>query len=95
MYQQRELLRFIADHQSSSLFYIEVRKIVTKRGFVKRKLLEENAQILNELLDLRNWSFNNVQSMLVADFELVKKSIPKEVQGIAEIRPMLSPVVMR
>lgn len=31
LYQQRELLRFLADHQSASFSYIEVRKILYKK----------------------------------------------------------------
>lgn len=50
--------------------------------------------LYNELLNIRNWSFHNAQSMLVADLELAKRSIPPELQGIAEIKPMLSPVVV-
>lgn len=95
LYQQRELLRFLADHQASSFSYIEVRKILVKKRFLKRELPLESSKILNELLDVRNWSFHNVQSMLTADLELAKKSIPEELKGIAEIRPVLNPVVIR
>lgn len=95
LYQQRELLRFIADHQTSSFSYIDVRKKFEKRGFLKRKLSTKSSETLNELLELRNWSFHNVQSMFVADIELAKKSIPPELQGIAEIKPVLNPIVIR
>ena len=78
LYQQRELLRFLADHQSASFSYIEVRKI-----------------FLNELLDVRNWSFHNVQSMLTADLELAKNSVPEELRESVEIRPMFNPVIIR
>lgn len=95
LYQQRELLRFIADHQTSSFSYIDVRKKFEKQGFLKRKLSTRSSETLNELLELRNWSFHNVQSMFVADIELAKRSIPPELQGIAEIKPMLNPIVIR
>lgn len=94
LYQQRELLRFMADHQSSSFSYIDIRQKFEKRRFLERKLSQESNEILNELLNIRNWSFHNAQSMLVADLELAKRSIPPELQGIAEIKPMLSPVVV-
>lgn len=95
IYQQRELLRLMADHQSFSFSYIEVRKILEKKNFLKRILPEKSRKILNELLELRNWSFHNVQSMLVADLEIAKRSIPHELRDIAEIRPMLNPVIIR
>lgn len=57
IYQQRELLRLMADHQSSSFSYIEIRKLFEKKGFLKRNLSEKSRKTLNELLDLRNWSF--------------------------------------
>lgn len=95
LYQQRELLRFIADHQSSSFSYIDVRQLLVKKGFLKRSLGEESSKILNELLNIRNWSFHNAQSMMVADLEIAKKSLPPELADIAEIKPMLNPVVIR
>ena len=95
LYQQRELLRFLADHQSASFSYIEVRKILVKKQFLKRELSLESNKILNELLDVRNWSFHNVQSMLTADLELAKNSIPKELRESVEIKPMLNPVIIR
>lgn len=95
IYQQRELLRFMADHQSSSFSYIEVRKILEKKNFLKRTLPEKSRKTLIELLELRNWSFHNVQSMLVADLEIAKRSIPPELRDVAEIRPMINPVIIR
>ena len=94
LYQQRELLRFMADHQSSSFSYISVRELLEKKGFLKSSLTE-NSKTLKELLDIRNWSFHNAQSMLVADLEMAKKSIPSEMVGSVEIKPMLNPVVIR
>lgn len=62
---------------------------------MKRELLPESNKILNELLDVRNWSFHNVQSMLTADLELAKNSVPEELRESVEIRPMLNPVIIR
>lgn len=93
IYQQRELLRFIADHQCSSFSYIDVRQLLVKKGFLKRKLGEESSKTLNELLNIRDWSFHNVQSMMVADLEIAKKSLSPELADIVEIKPMLNPVV--
>lgn len=95
IYQQRELLRFMADHQRSSFSYIEVRKILEKKNFLKRTLPEKSRKTLIELLELRNWSFHNVQSMLVADLEIAKRSIPPELRDVAEIRPMINPVIIK
>ena len=95
LYQQRELLRFMADHQSSSFSYISVRELLEKKGFLKSSLTENSNKTLKEVLDIRNWSFHNAQSMLVADLEMAKKSIPSEMVGSVEIKPMLNPVVIR
>ena len=95
LYQQRELLRFMADHQSSSFSYISARELLEKKGFLKSSLTENSNKTLKELLDIRNWSFHNAQSMLVADLEMAKKSIPFEMVGSVEIKPMLNPVVIR
>lgn len=92
LYQQRELLRFIADRQSSSFSYIDLRDNFVKRGFLKRVLPPESRKTLNNLLDLRNWSFHNAQSMIVADLELVKRSIPAELRENIEIKPVLNPI---
>lgn len=94
LYQQRELLRFLADHQSSSFSYIDVRKMLVKKKFLKQELSLESDKILNELLHVRNWSFHNTQSMLMADLELAKNSIPKELRESVEVKPMLNPVVI-
>lgn len=95
LYQQRELLRFIADHQTSSFSYIAVRQLLVKKKFLKRTLQKESNEILNELLDVRNWTFHNAQSMMVADLEIARKSIPEELSGIAEVKPMLNPVIIK
>ena len=76
LYQQRELLRFIADHQSTSFSYIGVRSLLIKKRFLKRELDDETKKILKDLLDIRNWSFHNAQSMLTAELEIAKKAIP-------------------
>lgn len=95
IYRQRELLSLMADHQSSSFSYIKVREILEKKNFVRRNLSEESRKTLKELLDIRNWSFHNVQSMLVADLEITKKTVPHKLRDIAEIRPMINPVIIR
>ncbi len=95
LYQQRELLRFIADHQASSFSYIDLRQLLVKKQFIKRDLKENSHKILKELLDIRNWSFHNAQSLMTADLEIAKKSVPPELAGISEIKPLLNPVVVR
>ena len=71
-----------------------MRPIFLKKGFLKRQLEDDSLKVINELLEVRNWSFHNAQSMLVADLENAKKSIPPELVGIAEIHPMLNPVII-
>ena len=57
-------------------------------------LSEHSEQVLKELLDIRNLKFHNAQSTMVADYELAKRSIPSEIKGMVEIKPMLNPVVI-
>lgn len=95
LYQQRELLRFIADHQASSFSYISLRPILIKKGFLKREMLEGSKKILNELLDIRNMSSHNAQSTKVAEMEIAKKKIPAVLAGVTELKPLLNPVVIR
>lgn len=95
LYQQRELLRFIADHQSSSFSYIDLRDHLVKRGFLDRSLEVESQKILTELLNIRNWSFHNAQSMMVAEKEITMRSIPKEIADMVEIKPQLNPIIIR
>lgn len=95
LYRQREILKLCADHQSSSFAYIDLRKILEKQGYLTTSLSEEAAGILNELLDVRHWTFHNPQSLLVAAKEAAEKNIPVELKGIATIVPQLNPVLIR
>ncbi len=95
LYRQREMLKFVADHQSSSFSYIDLRPMLEKRGYLKKPLDEETDKTLQELLAIRNWSFHNPQSLLVAAKEVAEKRIPKELQGIAEVMPPINPVFVR
>ncbi len=95
LYQQRELLRFIADYQKDSFAYIDVRKELRKRKYLTRGLDENVNEILNELLDIRGLSFHNSQAMLNAEKEITNHNIPKELEHMVEIKPQLNPVVIR
>ena len=95
LYRQREILKLCADHQSSSFAYIDLRNILEKQGYLTIPLSEEATEILNELLDVRNWTFHNPQSLLVANKEAAEKNIPDELKGIATIVPQLNPVLIR
>lgn len=94
LFAQRELLRYIADHQDSSFSYIGLRKIFSKRKYLTRNLDENSKEILNELLTIRNWTFHNVQSMLVVQLEVARKSIPQEFVGMINVTPILNPVII-
>lgn len=52
-----------------------------KKKFLSRELDAESKETLNELLAIRNRTFHNSQSMLVAEREVAKKSIPPELVG--------------
>ena len=95
LYRQREILKFTADHQSSSFSYIDLRKILEKHKYISSPLSEEVAAILSEFLDVRNWTFHNPQSLMVAAKEVAHKDIPDELKEIAQVTPQLNPVLIR
>lgn len=95
LYRQREILKFTADHQSSSFSYIDLRKLLEKNNYLTSQLSEEITGILSELLDVRNWTFHNPQSLMVAAKEAATRDIPDELKGIAQITPQLNPVIVR
>ncbi len=63
-----------------------------KRGFLKNQLSEDMTRLLNELLDVRNWTFHNPQSLMVAAKEAMEKNIPDALKGIAKVTPQLNPI---
>ena len=95
LYRQREILKFTADHQSSSFSYIDLRKILEKHKYISSPLSEEMSAILSEFLDVRNWTFHNPQSLMVAAKEVAHKDIPDELKEIAQVTPQLNPVLIR
>lgn len=94
LYRQREILKLVADHQKSSFSYTDFRKLIEKSQYIASPLSQETLDILSELLDIRNWSFHNPQSLMVAAKEAAEKSIPKELIGIVNITPQLNPVLI-
>ena len=92
LYRQREILKFTADHQSSSFSYIDLRKILEKQRYISSPLSEEVSAILSEFLDVRNWTFHNPQSLMVAAKEAARKDIPDELKEITQVTPQLNPV---
>lgn len=94
LYRQFELLKYIADHQGSSFSYIDIRALYEKRGYLKSSLTDEAKKILNEFLDLRNWTFHNPQSMMVARKEVTEKSVSPELRPYVKIVPQLNPIVI-
>ena len=95
LYRQREILKLTADHQSSSFSYIDLRKILEKQKHISSPLSEEVSAILSEFLDVRNWTFHNPQSLMVAAKEAAHKDIPDELKKIAQVTPQLNPVLIR
>lgn len=94
LYRQREILKYLTDYQPSSFSYINLRDFLVKRKLLVRTLDEKTKQLLNELLDVRNWSFHNPQSMLVAAKESAIKRVPKELVDIVKIEPQLNPIIV-
>ena len=94
LYRQHEILKLTADHQSSSFSYKDLRKLLEKKGYISTPLSDETVELLNELLDVRNWTFHNPQSLMVAAKEAAERNIPPELKGIAKIVPQLNPVLI-
>lgn len=92
LYRQHEFLKLSADHQKSSFSYIDLRKLLEKKGYLVTPLSDGISDILNELLDVRNWTFHNPQSLMVAAREAAERNIPPELKGIAKIVPQLNPI---
>lgn len=64
--------------------YVKIRKILSKTEY-KLEPLEEEIQIeLDELRDVRNWSYHLPQTDFVAAKEVLFKSIPKELHKYVE-----------
>ena len=95
LYRQHELLKYIADHQSSSFSYLNLRIILFKSGYLKNELDKDKRVLLNDLLDIRNWSFHYPQSGLVAENEVVIKRIPDELKKYIKISPQVNPVLIK
>lgn len=66
-----------------------------KHKYISSPLSEEVATILSEFLDVRNWTFHNPQSLMVAAKEAAHKNIPDELKEIVQVTPQLNPVLIR
>lgn len=94
LFRQRELLEYMADEAHDIFSYKTLRKFLLKQNYLTRKLDQESSEILNELHTIRNWTFHNVQSRLVAEKEVMEKAIPPEFAGIAKGEKQLNPIVV-
>lgn len=94
LYRQREILKFVADEQKSSFSYMNLRRFLLKKKFLTTSLKEEETKILNEFLNVRNWSFHNPQSMMVANSEVAQKRTSDMFQGMVRIKPQLNPLII-
>lgn len=92
LFRQHELLKLCADHQNDSLSYKSFRKTLEKKGYLKTPLSDETTRLLSDLLDIRNWTFHNPVSLLVADREVALKKMPESFKNTIEIAPQLNPV---
>lgn len=94
LYRQHEILKLSADHQSSSFSYKDLRKLLERKGYISTPLSDDISEILNELLDVRNWTFHNPQSLMVAAKEAAEKNIPPELKSAVTIVPQLNPILI-
>lgn len=94
LYRQREILKFTTDYQNSSFSYINLREYLVRQKYVNRPLDLKTKKILSEFLDIRNWTFHNPQSLLVAAKESAAKRLPNELVDLVKIEPQLNPVMI-
>lgn len=94
LFRQRELIKFTADESNDSFSYLNLRKRLVKFKYLQRPLDTEVSQMLNTLLKIRNWSFHNPQSSLVAAYECATKGVPKDLSDFAKIESQLNPVII-
>lgn len=94
LFRQREIIKLMAEHQKASFSYNSIRPLLIKKGYIKHELDEDVKGLLSEFLDIRNWSFHNVQSRLVAYREAAEKRIPDEIKSMVKLTPQLNPVVI-
>ena len=92
LFRQREILKVVADCQTSSFSYKQFRKLLQRKNYITDALDEEIEKILSEFLDVRNWTFHNSQSLAVAKKEVAEKNIPDWLKGNIKIVPQLNPV---
>ena len=89
-----ELMKYIADMQDSSVSYNMFRKIAEKHKTIVSlpTLSEDVTKEIRELLDVRNWSFHNPQSLFVADKEKYEKQIPDELKQLIDWKHTYNPI---
>lgn len=95
MYRQMMLLRELADEQGASFSYKNLRRFLKKQGYLKGEPAAEVSRILNELLEIRNWTFHNPQSLFTAGREVAERSIPDAVRSMVTMKPQLNPVFVQ
>ena len=94
LFRQREILKFISDCSKDSFSYNMFRKQLVKNQLLTASIDENVSKLLTEFLDVRNWTFHNPQSRLVATSEVAQNSIPSELKGVASIQPQINPLII-
>lgn len=94
LYRQNQLLKLIADQEKSSFSYYFLRKILVKSKYIVSDLDNAISEILSELLDVRNWTFHNPQSMLVAYREVSQKRALNLFGEQVKVEPQINPLVI-
>lgn len=94
LYRQREIIMLFAEQQKDSFSYKSTRNLLVKKGYLKDVLSEDLKQLLNELLDVRNLTFHNTYSQLIAGREAYEKNVPEELKNIVNVKPIVNPVVI-
>lgn len=94
MYRQKMLFMYMADEAKDVFSYKKLRKELVNKEFITRDLDQEIYAILNELLVLRNSTFHNVQSNIIAEKEVLVNSISPELFHVITPHPQLNPLVV-
>lgn len=89
-----DLMKYIADMQDSSISYNMLRKIADRKKSIISlpSLSTDVVNEIKELLDVRNWSFHNPQSLYVADKEKFEKQIPDELKQFIDWNMTFNPI---
>ena len=91
---QREILMYMADEAKDVFSYKATRKKFKSMKFISRELSPTVNEILNEMHVIRNATFHNVQSHLVAETETMTRTVAQKLMPRATLKPQINPLII-